>query len=134
MAILCSYTCNDDQFFTVVPDIQVDPKENTVTASNTVMFTCMVTAKPQVLVYWTRNEVVLNESMQYLITSTVTGNCSSGSTSQCVSSSTLQILNTRVVDSGEYTCVAINVAGNDSTSILLDVHGNIDCHNIYLIA
>jgi len=84
----------------------------------------MVTAKPQALVYWTRNKVIVNETVQYLINSTVTGKCSSNSTTQCVSSSTLQILNTRAVDSGEYSCVANNVAGNNSANLLLLVNGN----------
>ena len=41
----------------------------------------------------------------------------------CNSSSTLQILNTRAVDSGEYTCVANNDFGRDMASAQLTVNG-----------
>jgi len=114
----------------VFPDIEIHPIKDLVTAPNAVIFTCMVTAKPQALVYLTRNNLTLSESMRYLINSTLTGNCFSGSISECVSSSTLQILNTRAADSGEYTCVATNEAGSDSRSSFLDVHGTINIYSI----
>jgi len=41
----------------------------------------------------------------------------------CNSSSMLQILNTRAVDSGEYTCVATNNIGRDVASAQLIVNG-----------
>jgi len=41
----------------------------------------------------------------------------------CNSSSTLQILNTRAVDSGEYTCVAVNTIKGDTASAQLTVNG-----------
>jgi len=40
-----------------------------------------------------------------------------------VSSSRLEILKTRAVDSGEYTCVASNVAGRDDEITVLVVDG-----------
>ena len=63
-----------------------------------------------------------------IITNSIMGNCTiTDPPSQCVSSSTLQILNTRAVYSGEYTCVATNEEGIDSTSSFLDIHG-INCY------
>ena len=52
------------------------------------------------------------------------GNCTiTDPPSECVSSSRLEILKTRAVDSGEYTCVASSVAGTDSASTSLIVNG-----------
>jgi len=49
--------------------------------------------------------------------------------SQCVSYSTLQISDSRTVDSGEYTCTATNVAGKDESTMSLIVNGDSLIHN-----
>ena len=88
--------------------------------NSNVNFTCTAIAKPRAVVNWFRNNSLLmqsfyNENHIVIITNSMVGNCSiTDFPSQCVSSSTLQILNARAVDSGEYTCVAINEAGSDS--------------------
>ena len=65
-----------------------------------------------------------------IITNSIMGNCTiTDPPSQCVSSSTLQISNTRAVDSGEYTCVATNVAGMDDGTAQLIVNGKF-CYNV----
>jgi len=71
---------------------------------------------------------VHNENHLVIITNSTIGNCSiTDPPSQCVSSNTLQILNTRVVDSREYTCVATNEAGSDAMTASLIVNGKIFC-------
>ena len=70
------------------------------------------------------NNSLSDGGVPVIITNSIMGNCTfTDPPSQCVSSSTLQILNTRAVDSGEYTCVATNVAGRDEESISLIVNG-----------
>ena len=89
------------------------------------------TGTPRAVISWLRNNNVLISSnslsdggVPVIITNSTIGNCSiTDPPSQCVSSSTLQILNTRAVDSGEYTCVATNEAGRDTEAANLIVNG-----------
>ena len=107
----------------VAPEIQAVHSEITITAPNTAILSCTATAKPQATILWiSSNEITLG-NIKYLVNSSSNGTCSHLSISQCVSSSTLQILNTRVVDSGEYTCVASNEVGNGSANIQLTIQG-----------
>ena len=131
-------------FTTVVPIITQPPTNTTVTSGEVVNFTCTATGKPRAVISWLRNnnEVISNNSLSdggvpVIITNSIMGNCTiTDPPSQCVSSSTLQILNTRAVDSGEYTCVANNQAGNDKMMIALVVNGItyfdiISCRHVY---
>ena len=69
-------------------------------------------------------KTITGSQLRSVVTNSTIGNCSiTDPLSQCVSSSTLQILNTRVVDSGEYTCVATNEAGSDTATVQLIVDG-----------
>ena len=118
---------------TVLPNITLPPTNATVTSDEDVNFTCTVTGKPRAVISWLRNnnEVISNKSLSdggvpVIITNSIMGNCTiTDPPSQCVSSSRLQILNTRAVDSGKYTCVATNVAGRDEIIFVLIVNGNI---------
>ena len=70
------------------------------------------------------NNSLSDRGVPVIITNSIMGNCTiTDPPSQCVSSSTLQILNTRAVDSGEYTCVANTVAGKDEVIATLIVNG-----------
>jgi len=77
------------------------------------------------------NEVISNNSLSdggvpVIITNSTIGNCSiTNPPSECVSSSTLQILKIRAVDSGEYNCIANNVAGNNTGAAQLIVNGKL---------
>ena len=96
-----------------------------------VNFTCTATGKPQAVISWliNNNEMISNNSLSdggisVIITNSIIGNCNiTDPPSQCVSSSTLQILNTRAVDSGEYTCVASNGVGSATAKLHLTVIG-----------
>ena len=99
-------------------------------SGSSVNFTCAATGKPRPAISWFRNDSKLltnhlsGGGIPVVITNSVMGNCTiTDPPSQCVSSSTLQILNTRAVDSGEYTCIASNEAGSDTVMINLIVNG-----------
>ena len=85
------------------------------------------------MISWLRNnnEVINDNSLSdggvpVIITNSTMGNCTmTDPRSECVSSSRLEILKTRAVDSGEYTCVASNVAGRDDETTLLIVNGKV---------
>ena len=120
----------------VPPHFTVPPTNATITSGEDVNFTCTATGKPRAVISWLRNnnEVINNNSLSdggvpVIITNSAIGNCSiTDPPSQCVSSSTLQILKTRAVDSGEYSCVANNVAGSDAGAAQLIVNGK---HSAY---
>jgi len=125
-------------FTTAIPVISQPPEERTVTSNDNVTFVCTVTSKPQAIIYWIRNNTVLISNISlsdggvpFVITISTIGNCTpSNSPSQCASSSTLQILSTRAVDSGEYTCVATNKAGSDTATVQLIVN---DKHHLTIL-
>ena len=115
----------------VVPVITQPPVDKNITSGDDVNFTCTATGKPRAVISWLRNnnEVISNNSLSdggvpVIITNSIMGNCTiTDPPSQCVSSSRLQILNTRAVDSGEYICVATNVAGRNEVIAMLIVNG-----------
>ena len=117
----------------VPPNITQPPTNTTITSGEDLNFTCTATGKPQAGISWLRNnnEAISNNSLSdggvpVIITNSTIGNCSiTDPPSQCVSSSTLQILKTRVGDSGEYSCVANNVAGSDVGAAQLIVNGKL---------
>jgi len=83
---------------------------------------CSATGYPQPVVYWMRNGSNISSTDKYEITSTTQqGDCHI--IAGCETSVTLNILNTEPVDSGEYTCVASNSAGNDTRVINLTTNG-----------
>ena len=123
-----------------VPNITELPTNTTVTSGEDVNFTCTATGKPRAVISWLRNnnEVKNNSSLSdggvpVIITNSTMGNCTmTDPCSECVSSSRLEILKTRAVDSGEYTCVASNVAGRDDEITILVVNGKF-CYKILFL-
>jgi len=72
------------------------------------------------------NNSLSDGGVPVIITNSTMGNCTiTDPPSQCMSSSTLQILKTRAFNSGGYTCVANNVAGRDVGAAQLIVNGKI---------
>ena len=108
------------------------PVSRKITSGEDVNFTCTATGKPRAVISWLRNnnEVISNNSLSdggvpVIITNSTIGNCSiTDPPSQCVSSSTLQILNATVHDNGKYTCIAANEVGTISSSVRLMINGN----------
>ena len=124
----------------VASNITQPPTNTTVTSGEDVNFTCTATGKPRAVISWLRNNnEVINENslsdggVPVIITNSIMGNCTmTDPRSECVSSSRLEILKTRAVDSGEYTCVASNVAGRDDEITLLIVNGKF-CYTILFL-
>ncbi|XP_065892549.1 peroxidasin-like [Dysidea avara] len=133
------YTCiasnevgRDTAIFNVIvnvfPVITHPPVDVNANLSEEVNLTCIAIAKPQATIYWIKNmKTVIGNHLGRMVSNSVMGNCTiTDPPSQCVSSSTLQILNTRAVDSGEYTCVASNEVGNDTVTAQLIIDGLMD--------
>ena len=106
------------------------PSDQTVLSPDTVSFKCSSAGRPRADIYWISkdNIVISNTTEKFVISTYAIGNCNISD--PCMSSSTLQILNTRAVDSGEYTCVATNIVGNYSSTTILIVNGK---HSICII-
>ena len=93
---------------------------------------CNVTAKPLTTIKWFRHNKELishytlsDGGVPVIITNNAMEDCTiDSSLSQCVSSSTLQISDSRTADSGDYMCTAANVAGKDEEILSLLVNGN----------
>ena len=92
-----------------------------------VTFTCVANANPRAVIKWSFNGNVLRnisdtDGSRYYITTGAEGNCLvTHPPSQCETSSTLEIVNTQLADSGEYTCNASNAAGATIVSANLTV-------------
>ena len=117
--------------FIVKPIISTQPMFQSSQSTNNITFTCVANANPRALIQWIFNGNVLRnmsdtDGTKYLITNETEGNCAiTDPPSQCETSSTLEIFNTQPADSGEYTCIASNVAGTSIESAELTVTGNI---------
>ena len=96
-------------------------------------FNCTATAKPRAVIQWTiNNGMVLTGTMgKFTITETAEGDCIiTNPPSECVITSTLDIVNTIPNDSGVYVCTTINDAGNNTASVSLTVNGKYSSHGI----
>jgi len=110
----------------VPPDIIIPPDDQTLLSPEATAFNCTSIGKPRADIYWISDDkvVIKDTTDKYVLNTYIMGNCTiTDPPSECVSSSRLEILKTRAVDSGEYTCVASNVAGTDSASTSLIVNG-----------
>ena len=117
-------------YTTVVPVITIPPINLTVISPDSATFICTATAKPQAIIQWTRNGIVLDGSMgKFMISDTREGDCIiTDPPSDCVITSTLDINDVVPSDSGEYVCTAINAAGSDTAYVSLTVHGKCSLH------
>ena len=100
-------------------------------------FNCTATAKPQAVIQWTiNNGMVLTGTMgKFTITETTKGDCIiSNPPSECVITSTLDIVDNIPNDSGVYVCTAINDAGNNTASVSLTVYGKYSSHRTTYVA
>ena len=92
-----------------------------------VTFTCVANAHPQAVIQWRFNGNVLrntsdSDGSRYYKTNETKGNCVvTDPPNLCEISSTLEIVNTQLADSGIYTCNASNAAGADTVSANLTV-------------
>ena len=106
-------------YTTVVPVITTPPVDLTVVSPDSATFNCTATAKPQAIIQWTMNGIVLNDAMgKFSISDVREGDCIiTDPPSDCVITSTLDINDFVPNDSGEYVCTAINAAGSDTASV-----------------
>ena len=96
-------------------------------ANTIATFHCNATAKPIATFGWLKDGSLFNSIVRPLVIitySTDGSNCSdSDPPQQCVSSSTVVMLDAVSNDVGNYTCVATNEYGNNSKSFDLVVKG-----------
>jgi len=112
-------------FLLVAPAISVPPVNQTVSVSadtvNTT-FLCNATGYPQPDIQWMRDGFIVIDSEYYQVTSvSFPENCPI--IIGCQTSSSLLIVDTKTQDSGQYTCVASNMAGTDTRMAELIVNG-----------
>ena len=115
----------------MAPVITTHPLHKSVeTLSNYITFYCTTLAKPQASIKWIKNgKTLTNMSDEYNITKVCVTGSTKGSCnitdplSECESSSTLEILNTKPDDSGNYICNVSNEAGYVETNAHLSVDG-----------
>ena len=111
----------------VKPVVTIYPMYQVSKITTNVTFTCVANANPRAVIKWSFNGNVLRimsdtDGNRYYITNETEGNCSATDfPSQCETSSTLEIVNTQLADSGEYTCNASNAAGATIVSANLTV-------------
>ena len=129
----CTYSLRIFFYYTTVAAVITTPPDNlTVVSPDSATFNCTATAKPRAVIQWTiNNGTVLTGTMgKFTITPSTQGDCIiTNPPSECMITSTLDIADNVPNDSGEYVCTAINVAGNDTESASLTVHGKDSIHN-----
>ena len=102
-------------FSAVIPDITQFPASLTVIQPANASFTCAANAVPLPTIQWMRNGIILLSDPDYNIVTTTN--------SATNISSVLTVLSSTPLDAGEYSCVAANSVGTDSsTSATLTVH------------
>ena len=123
MLICCTMTTNQFYLSIIIgaPVFVVQPRDETVLASNAVNFTCEALAYPLHDVVW-----VFNGSV-YLIATNDTSDTSKYSINRDRSVpqqfGSLTISKIQYSDHGLYQCIAINSVGSVSASATLTVHG-----------
>ena len=111
----------------VNPIATIHPMSQVSKIATNVTFTCVANANPRAVIQWSFNGNMLRnisdtDGSRYYITNETEGNCLvTDHPSQCETSSTLEIVNTELADSGIYTCNASNAAGADTVSANLTV-------------
>ena len=101
-----------------------------VATPSAVTFTCMTTAEFSTNIYWIRHETRIVNNHKYIMTFSLDAeNCSVSAVGQCVSSSTLEILDADVSDNGLYICYGTSDVENTTVTVELVVNGNMI--NIY---
>lgn len=97
--------------------ILVDPlgREVNRTAPAAVELSCTAAGLPLPTIYWMRNDVLLVDGEEGVEVTVVTG------TDEVVSQ--LRIVSSRYEDRGNYSCTAVNVAGEDSFTFQVFVRG-----------
>jgi len=84
-------------------------------------FVCNATGYPQPEIQWVRDGSAISDSEHYQITSaSLPEDCSI--IIRCQTSSSLLVVGTKTQDSGKYTCIANNSAGNDTRMVELTVN------------
>ena len=102
------------------PTIVIAPPDTEVDINATVLFTCVAFGNPTPNISWYMNHNVLSNESDVIIfmdTLTVYG--------VYFVRSTLQLCGVDVSDEAEYTCVAVNEVGYNSSSFYLDILGEL---------
>ena len=102
-----------DCFSAVIPDITQFPASVTVVQSANASFTCAANAVPLPTIQWMRNGTTLSSGSDYNIVIT---------TNSSANVSTLTVLSSNPLDTGDYACVAANNISTVTASASLTVH------------
>ena len=114
----------------MAPVITTHPSNRLVETLSNVTLYCTTLAKPQASIEWINNGKTLTNMSddcnitKIRVTRSTKGSCMiTDPLSECESSSTLEILNTKPDDSGNYICNVSNEAGYVETNAHLSVDG-----------
>ena len=105
--------------FTVAPIIVDGPESQIVLQDNRVLLSCVSDGRPPPAITWLQQSAQVEESGTVSIENVLRG------ARQVVSNLTIEAVQPR--DTDQYTCTASNLAGNDSQSADLTVHGKEHC-------
>ena len=95
----------------VVPPRAQVADSHTATRGRNRLLNCVVSGDPNPTVSWYRNGTQLASGTKYMI----------------LENSSLWIGNVAESDAGDYSCVAVNEAGNDTATTSLIVYGKLNC-------
>jgi len=105
--------------------IGVPPVNQTVSMSADLVnttFVCSATGYPRPNIHWMKDGFIIIDNNRYQVTSeSMPEDCPI--IIGCQTASSLLIIDTKIYDSGQYTCIASNVAGNDTKMAGLTVNG-----------
>ena len=101
-----------------VPEIVIAPQSSSVTAGNTILFSCVAVGDPYPSITWIRDDgsEIMNDSMRISVYAS-----QQDQGGVVFIHSILEICSVEAADAGYYTCVASNSLGSSNSSFQVDV-------------
>ena len=106
-------------FYTAAPLFLLVSMDQVIIQPNNAIFTCTATGLPRPLIQWrvktSNTQILLSNSTQFLIYENITV--------ERERISTLRLLQTNANNTGNYTCIAVNIVASINSTATLTVYG-----------